>query len=591
MDRRRGLRRRRHRRARHHRPGRPGRAARPQTPPPTPGGSIDLSWAAATDNVGVTGYKLYRGTAAGVYGAPTALGNVTTYTDATAVTGTRYYYAVSRRRRRRQRGRQVARVLRHRRRQQHRPARRLRRHLRVRHRRRGLTPAWTLSGTPQRAEYDTARAKNGALSGWIQGPTTAAAAGASVPAVMTSNGAEYRFWMYADTANENRYVSDTGSVFELRTDTTGKLLVYTKRTATGYTANAYTAVGTYAVGWTEYRVVLDFTADTYTLSKRATASRRLDAAEVRHAPPPTPSPCVRPPTAPPRPTCSSAATPTPTCGSTTCASRTPASSTRPTPDTTPPTAPATLSAVDRPADTGRLDRPVLGRGHRQRRRHRLQALPRHGRRAPTAHRPRSVTSPPTPTPPPSPAPATTTRSPPSTPPATRAPSRRGLRDRRRQPRTRPSPDRPCRRRRRPAQVALTWTANTESDLAGYDVYRDGVKVNADPDHRHDLHRHRTRRRHHLLLPPRRRRRPRQRERASARAVSRRPRSARRPSPPPSTAPSSPVPTARPDPGLDALGHPPARRVRHRPRQERHPVRLDPGPDAPPPSPAPRFPPS
>ena len=30
-------------------------------------------------------------------------------------------------------------------------------------------------------------------------------------------------------------------------------------------------MGTYAVGWTEYRVVLDFTTDTYTLSKRANA--------------------------------------------------------------------------------------------------------------------------------------------------------------------------------------------------------------------------------------------------------------------------------------------------------------------------------
>ena len=89
---------------------------------------------------------------------------------------------------------------------------------------------------------------------------------------MTSDGAEYRFWMYADTANENRYVSDTGSVFELRTDTTGKVLVYTKRTATGYTANAYTAVGTYAVGWAEYRIVLDFTGDTYTLFKRSNAA-------------------------------------------------------------------------------------------------------------------------------------------------------------------------------------------------------------------------------------------------------------------------------------------------------------------------------
>ena len=34
-----------------------------------------------------------------------------------------------------------------------------------------LAPAWTLSGAPQKAEYDSARAKNGSLSGWMQGPT------------------------------------------------------------------------------------------------------------------------------------------------------------------------------------------------------------------------------------------------------------------------------------------------------------------------------------------------------------------------------------------------------------------------------------
>ena len=119
----------------------------------------------------MTGYRLYRGTAAGIYGAPTTLGNVTTYTDATAVTGTTLLLRRGRRRRRRQRGREVARVLR-----------------RARSTTRivppagfdgtfesgtdgaSLTPAWTLSGTPQRAEYDTARAKNGTLSGWIVGP-------------------------------------------------------------------------------------------------------------------------------------------------------------------------------------------------------------------------------------------------------------------------------------------------------------------------------------------------------------------------------------------------------------------------------------
>ena len=144
-----------------------------------------------------------------------------TYTDTTAVTGTRYYYAVAAVDAAGNEGAKSpessAIAV-----DNPSPALGLRRHLRVRGRRLDPTSGWTLSGTPQRAEYDTARAKNGTLSGWIQGPTTAAAAGASIPAVMTSNGAEYRFWMYTDTANENRYVTDTGSVFELRTDTTGK---------------------------------------------------------------------------------------------------------------------------------------------------------------------------------------------------------------------------------------------------------------------------------------------------------------------------------------------------------------------------------
>ena len=62
------------------------------------------------------------------------------------------------------------------------------------------------------------------------------------------------------------------------------MVIYTQRAATGYTANAYTTVGTYTTGWTEYRVVLDFTTDTYTLSKRARLGRRLDAAQGRRRP-------------------------------------------------------------------------------------------------------------------------------------------------------------------------------------------------------------------------------------------------------------------------------------------------------------------
>ena len=91
----------------------------------------------------------------------------------------------------------------------------------------------------------------GALSGWIQGPTTAAYAGvaAAETAGMASDGAEVRFWAYADSANQNRVFTD-GGASEVRLNTSGQVLVYTKRTAAGYTPNAYTVVGAYAVGWT-----------------------------------------------------------------------------------------------------------------------------------------------------------------------------------------------------------------------------------------------------------------------------------------------------------------------------------------------------
>ena len=245
------------------------------------GGSIDLSWAAATDNVGVTGYKLYRGTAAGVYGAPTALGNVTTYTDATAVTGTRYYYAVSAVDAAGNEGAKspessaIAVDNTHRSRPPastapSSPAPTAR----------PCTPAWTLSGTPQRAEYDTARAKNGTLSGWIQGPTTAAAAGASatrrhdlrrrrVPLLDLRRHRQPR----TATSPTPARSSSCAPTPPARCSSTPSA------PPTGYTANAYTAVGTYAVGWTEYRVVLDFTSRHLHAVQARERHRRLDAAE------------------------------------------------------------------------------------------------------------------------------------------------------------------------------------------------------------------------------------------------------------------------------------------------------------------------
>ncbi len=56
--------------------------------------SVQLSWNANTET-NLAGYKLYMGTASGVYGTPATLGLVTTTTLKTLVPGTTYYFALT----------------------------------------------------------------------------------------------------------------------------------------------------------------------------------------------------------------------------------------------------------------------------------------------------------------------------------------------------------------------------------------------------------------------------------------------------------------------------------------------------------------
>lgn len=57
--------------------------------------SVSLSWAASVSS-GVTGYKVYRGTASGgPYTLLSTIGTATSYTDNTVQTGRTYYYVVT----------------------------------------------------------------------------------------------------------------------------------------------------------------------------------------------------------------------------------------------------------------------------------------------------------------------------------------------------------------------------------------------------------------------------------------------------------------------------------------------------------------
>jgi hypothetical protein len=146
--------------------------------------------------------------------------------------------------------------------------------------------AWTVVGGPQRYEYDSLQAKNGSLSAWIQGPATAGNGGVveTASGAMTQNGAETSFWVYFDATNQQRIVDDyavgvatADRIFYMQYAPSGAINVWTDRAGnpSGYKTGAWTPVGTYTTGWTQFRMVYTFTGDgaqTYTLSKRAAAT-------------------------------------------------------------------------------------------------------------------------------------------------------------------------------------------------------------------------------------------------------------------------------------------------------------------------------
>ncbi|HKR79613.1 MAG TPA: fibronectin type III domain-containing protein [Nitrospira sp.] len=67
----------------------------PTTPTSGTSTTASLSWSAPTNSTGVAGYNVYVGTAPGLYGPPTNVGNVTSYVVNNLVIGNTYYFAVT----------------------------------------------------------------------------------------------------------------------------------------------------------------------------------------------------------------------------------------------------------------------------------------------------------------------------------------------------------------------------------------------------------------------------------------------------------------------------------------------------------------
>ena len=126
---------------------------------------------------------------------------------------------------------------------------------------------------------------------------------------MTANGAEQRFWLYFDTANQHRHhrrlrapaKRGLGARFDPVRQQRRDLRQHRPRgNPNGYTADNYTTVGTYATGWTEFRIVYDFTGPAPDLHavqarerhRRRGRSSRPPALRLRHPVPRrrTPSP-------------------------------------------------------------------------------------------------------------------------------------------------------------------------------------------------------------------------------------------------------------------------------------------------------------
>ncbi len=141
------------------------------------------------------------------------------------------------------------------------------------------SPPWQI-GSGTTATYTNATAAVGGMAAQLNlsGSATVMSLNETASAGMSSNGAEYRFWYQPPNTPGTHYGyildnnwSNPAWMLTIAPGTNGAQ-VNTNRSVTGYTQGGFTTVATPPAGWLEWRVVLNFSAQTYRLYYRATTS-------------------------------------------------------------------------------------------------------------------------------------------------------------------------------------------------------------------------------------------------------------------------------------------------------------------------------
>lgn len=123
--------------------------------------------------------------------------------------------------------------------------------------------------TPTWFKYDSLQAQDTMAGSMKASASTTCYAEFVQSGNLISDGAEYRGALYLPDNTHFRQILDNTPTFWIALQADGTIAILTDRTVTGYSTGAWTTIGTYVAGWLFWRIVFNFTTNTFTFSVRA----------------------------------------------------------------------------------------------------------------------------------------------------------------------------------------------------------------------------------------------------------------------------------------------------------------------------------